>query len=138
MLEEYEKKEPIIYRQISNSIKNGLSHAYLFELNDNRASAILYADAMTTVFDDLVANFADFKVADKYMDFFKSKVDELNDLKQRIKEDFESSYNLSFKKSITCERNKSYCGKSLYGTILLFEISLAKSFIFSISSLLPI
>lgn len=35
MLEEYEKKEPIIYRQISNSIKNGLSHAYLFELNDN-------------------------------------------------------------------------------------------------------
>lgn len=35
MLEEYEKREPIIYRQISNSIKNGLSHAYLFELNDN-------------------------------------------------------------------------------------------------------
>lgn len=35
MLEKYEKKEPIIYRQISNSIKNGLSHAYLFELNDN-------------------------------------------------------------------------------------------------------
>ncbi len=35
MLEDYKIKEPIIYRQLSNSIKNGLSHAYLFELNDN-------------------------------------------------------------------------------------------------------
>lgn len=71
----------------------------VFELNDNRASAILYADAMTAVFDDLVANFVDFRVADRYMDYFKSKVDELDGLKQRIKEDFENSYNLSFKDS---------------------------------------
>lgn len=35
MLEDFEIKEPIIYRQLSNSIKKGLSHAYLFELNDN-------------------------------------------------------------------------------------------------------
>ena len=86
-------------RRVNATKLSEVENRVVFELNDNRASAILYADAMTTVFDDLVANFADFKVADKYMDFFKSKVDELDGLKQRIKEDFESSYNLSFKKS---------------------------------------
>jgi DNA polymerase III subunit delta' len=35
MFEEYEKKEPIMYKQLSNNMKNGLNHAYLFELNNN-------------------------------------------------------------------------------------------------------
>lgn len=41
MLEDYKEFEPIIYRQMKNSLKNKLSHAYLFEMNDN-----IYAEDM--------------------------------------------------------------------------------------------
>ena len=63
MLEEYEKKEPIIYRQISNSIKNGLSHAYLFELNDN-----IYAYEMIMSFVKKVLSNGDDNVAKRIDD----------------------------------------------------------------------
>ena len=41
MLEDYKDYEPIIYRQMKNALKNKLSHAYLFEMNDN-----IYAENM--------------------------------------------------------------------------------------------
>lgn len=63
MLEEYEKKEPIIYRQISNSIKNGLSHAYLFELNDN-----IYAYEMIMSFVKKVLSNGDGNIAKRIDD----------------------------------------------------------------------
>lgn len=63
MLEEYEKKEPIIYRQISNSIKNGLSHAYLFELNDN-----IYAYEMIMSFVKKVLSNGDDNIAKRIDD----------------------------------------------------------------------
>lgn len=63
MLEEYEKKEPIIYRQISNSIKNGLSHAYLFELNDN-----IYAYEMIISFVKKVLSNGDDNIAKRIDD----------------------------------------------------------------------
>ena len=63
MLEEYEKKEPIIYRQISNSIKNGLSHAYLFELNDN-----IYAYEMIMSFVKKVLSNGDDNIAKRIAD----------------------------------------------------------------------
>ena len=63
MLEEYEKKEPIIYRQISNSIKNGLSHAYLFELNDN-----IYAYEMIMSFVKKVLSSGDDNIAKRIDD----------------------------------------------------------------------
>ena len=63
MLEEYEKKEPIIYRQISNSIKNGLSHAYLFELNYN-----IYAYEMIMSFVKKVLSNGDDNIAKRIDD----------------------------------------------------------------------
>lgn len=63
MLEDYEKKEPIIYRQISNSIKNGLSHAYLFELNDN-----VYAYEMIMSFVKKVLSNGDENIAKRIED----------------------------------------------------------------------
>ena len=63
MLEDYEKKEPIIYRQISNSIKNGLSHAYLFELNDN-----IYAYEMIMSFVKKVLSNGDDNIAKRIDD----------------------------------------------------------------------
>lgn len=63
MLEKYEKKEPIIYRQISNSIKNGLSHAYLFELNDN-----IYAYEMIMSFVKKVLSNGDDNIAKRIDD----------------------------------------------------------------------
>lgn len=63
MLEGYEKKEPIIYRQISNSIKNGLSHAYLFELNDN-----IYAYEMIMSFVKKVLSNGDDNIAKRIDD----------------------------------------------------------------------
>ena len=63
MLGEYEKKEPIIYRQISNSIKNGLSHAYLFELNDN-----IYAYEMIMSFVKKVLSNGDDNIAKRIDD----------------------------------------------------------------------
>lgn len=35
MLEEYKNYEPIIYKQMKNALKGNLSHAYLFDLNNN-------------------------------------------------------------------------------------------------------
>ena len=63
MLEDYEKKEPIIYKQISNSIKNGLSHAYLFELNDN-----IYAYEMIMSFVKKVLSNGDDNIAKRIDD----------------------------------------------------------------------
>lgn len=45
MFSEYEKVEPIIYRQLKNSLYGNLSHAYLFNLNNN-----LYAENMVMEF----------------------------------------------------------------------------------------
>lgn len=41
MLEEYKDYEPIIYKQMKNALKKNLSHAYLFDMNNN-----IYAEDM--------------------------------------------------------------------------------------------
>jgi len=45
MLEEYKNFEPIIYKQMKNALKGNLSHAYLFDLNNN-----VYAEKMILAF----------------------------------------------------------------------------------------
>ena len=45
MLEEYKNFEPIIYRQMKNALKGNLTHAYLFDLNNN-----VYAEKMVLAF----------------------------------------------------------------------------------------
>lgn len=45
MLEEYKNYEPIIYKQMKNALKNNLSHAYLFDMNNN-----IYAEDMILSF----------------------------------------------------------------------------------------
>lgn len=45
MLEEYKNYDKIIYRQMENAINNNLSHAYLFDLNNN-----VYAENMVMAF----------------------------------------------------------------------------------------
>lgn len=45
MLEEYKNFEPIIYKQMRNALKGNLSHAYLFDLNNN-----VYAEKMVLAF----------------------------------------------------------------------------------------
>lgn len=45
MLEEYKCFEPIIYKQMKNALKGKLSHAYLFNLNNN-----IYAEKMVLAF----------------------------------------------------------------------------------------
>lgn len=45
MLDDYAKYEPIIYKQFKNALKRNLSHAYLFDLNNN-----LYAENMILAF----------------------------------------------------------------------------------------
>ena len=45
MLEEYKNFEPIIYKQMRNALKGNLSHAYLFDLNNN-----VYAEKMVFAF----------------------------------------------------------------------------------------
>lgn len=45
MLEEYKTYEPIIYRQMKNALKNNLTHAYLFDMNNN-----IYAEEMILAF----------------------------------------------------------------------------------------
>lgn len=45
MLDEYKNCDYIIYRQMKNALKNGLSHAYLFNINNN-----IYAEDMILSF----------------------------------------------------------------------------------------
>ena len=45
MLEDYKNFEPVIYRQMKNALKGNLSHAYLFDLNNN-----VYAENMVLAF----------------------------------------------------------------------------------------
>ena len=45
MLEEYKNYEPIIYRQMKKALDNNLSHAYLFDMNQN-----IYAEDMVLAF----------------------------------------------------------------------------------------
>ena len=45
LLDDYETIEPIIYKQMINALNGNLSHAYLFDLNNN-----VYAEKMITEF----------------------------------------------------------------------------------------
>ena len=45
MLDDYKEYEPIIYKQLINALNGNLSHAYLFDLNDN-----IYAEKMILSF----------------------------------------------------------------------------------------
>jgi len=45
MLEEYKNYEPIIYKQMKKALNNNLSHAYLFDMNQN-----IYAEKMVLAF----------------------------------------------------------------------------------------
>ena len=45
MLEEYKNFEPVIYKQMKNALNGNLSHAYLFDLNNN-----VYAEKMVLAF----------------------------------------------------------------------------------------
>lgn len=45
MLEEYKEYDSIIYKQLKNAINNNLSHAYIFDLNNN-----IYAENMILAF----------------------------------------------------------------------------------------
>ena len=45
MLEEYKEYDSIIYKQLKNAINSNLSHAYIFDLNNN-----IYAENMILAF----------------------------------------------------------------------------------------